>query len=315
MNRLIFVIVPIALLAGCTARQKPVKHISESMPADTAGAVFTDKAQSGIQVFKDADGWKYRSVAVNYKIQSFVGNPFGKLFSDVALVHDLEYFIVKYTTQTRAMQGSETEDKTITAEIRPLKAPDHNPLIISQNCGDLTLAQDHYKTVRYGCCGGDDEIIYFDYQRNIIIEGDSKIIQATVPNSDTRFYVGFKPEYQDSTLIGTLYFSYDGANKYKIRIRSNAVLPSKCDYHTPEMSIITKDKRDNFVAEDNEYLLWSLEKIKSKEEINLVIKVVFECTSFIKHDSIEIPIIRGKPFGTDERTRDYTSEKKGRIGN
>jgi len=305
------------ILISGVSRSQPQKPITTHSQSETTQLTFSDQSQSKIQIYKDSSvadgitGWRYKSTEVNYQVLSFAGNPFGNFFSSVPFEkNEMEYYIAKTSMTVVASQGSESSDKTFTVEIRPLKAPKHAPFIIKQNCDNLSFESDYFKTVKYGCCGGDDQLAFYDLQNKLIIKGDREIVVANIPNSKIKFYVAYKDSYPDTAFLGTLFFSYGHLENYQVKIKPTAALPSKCEYRIPDIFIASTNPKDT-ARVNNEYQLWSFNELKNKDDINnMSLKVVFECTTEDKLDTVEIPIINGKPFGKDEKIQEYSYRKK-----
>ena len=67
-----------------------------------------------------------------------------------------------------------------------------------------------------------------------------------------------------------------------------------------EIEIITRNERDKFHKELNEYELWSLNNIKNRNQIDgIIIQLSFWSQCRLVYDIIQIPIINGLPFGKD----------------
>jgi len=179
--------------------------------------------------------------------------------------------------------------------------------LIKKECDNLSFENDHFKTVKYGCCGGDDAFAVYDFRSDLIIKGDVKIIKASIPNSEINFFASYKDNDDDSSFMGTVFYSFNNIDKYQIKISKTKTLPFDCEYRVPDIFIFSSDSNDKFRQDNNEYTLWSLNKIHSKSQINNIsLKVVFECNAYPKNDTIIIPIINGKPFGKDAKIQTYT---------
>jgi len=283
---------------------------------DTNQIVFSDHPRSLIQIFKEGNGenigWCCKSTEIHYKIIFRCGNPFGKLFNDVSLDETgCGYYLTKFTTTTTEHQGSENVEKKIKVEITPLYEPHHKPLVFYRECEDLFLENDYYKTVNYGCCGGDDEFSIYDFQNNLLINGDVKIVLATIPNSKIKFFTAYKSSDNDTSYLGTLFLCYNNKEKYQIKINKPQLLPSDCEYRVPELFIYSRDSRDVLRKKENEYELWSLNNSDSIKEIkDISVKLAFECNAYDKHDTLEMPIIEGRPFGNSSKNQNYNFTRK-----
>jgi hypothetical protein len=303
---------------SCSDKPNERKQTNAGISIDTSHAIFTDHSEAKIQIFRDSAGpdnvaWVYESTEINYQMLDVQYNQFGQFFSDISFIKDdIELLVAKITTDTKASQGSEKSEKTYTVEIMPSESPKHKPFIINQKCDNISFEHDYYKIAIYGCCGGDDQFAFYDYQNQLIIEGDVKIAIADIPNSRIKFYAAYKNSENDSSVLGTLYFSYGSTDHYKIRIRSTPALSSNCEYRTPEIFIYSSDLKDT--AEINRrndtYRLWSLNNLKDKAGINnIFLKLAFECNTADKTDTVVIPIINGKPFGKDDGVQEYSYRK------
>ena len=151
----------------------------------------------------------------------------------------------------------------------------------------------------------------FNYENKQIIEGDDKIVTGSIPNSDLKIYVGFTQETNDSTVLGTLYYTTYHPKKvlesFAIKIKSKPSNVRKCETYWPKISLHTNKAIDKFDAYENEYTLWSLDKVESEDLIdNLTITFSIECTEKQDFKFLHIPIINGKPFGKDDKIQEMT---------
>jgi hypothetical protein len=317
MKVILFSMIVFASAFDCSGQSKgKIKSV------DTNKVIFSERSTSSINIFTEGSsgntGWYYKAEEVNYHVIFRSGNPFGHIFDDVPLDDAIGYYLEKLTTNTTCYQGSENEEKNFKVELIPLKMPKHKPLVIKKECGDLYLEDDYYTTVKYGCCGGDNALAIYDYQSNLIIEGDVKILRADIPNTRYNFFTSYRSNDSNTntSTIGAVYYCFNSADKYQININKTEALPDSCEYRVPDIFFYSASQKDkfftdknenNFVTQNNEYRFWSLSGIKSKEQIDSIsIKLAFECNTSSKLDTITIPIINGKPFGKDERIQSYT---------
>ena len=76
----------------------------------------------------------------------------------------------------------------------------------------------------------------------------------------------------------------------------------------PDFILDSKDSRDVLVNENTGFEIYSLEKIKSFNEINGITIKIPILTGAIP-DTLEIPIINGKPFGKKEKQQEIIVSK------
>ncbi|MGB4776650.1 MAG: hypothetical protein WBP45_15840 [Daejeonella sp.] len=296
MKQLTIIILLAIQFASCGDKSRKDTYTQTSNDS-TNSANFSDSGESSFQLIKyDGEtGYQYKSTEVNYKTVNI--NPFHTA--------DAEYFIAKYTSSTSAATSKENQDKTIEVELRSMKTPDKTALKIKQDCDDLFLEQDYYKTVKYGCCGAEDQIKLYNYENKLIIEGTAQIIKGSIPNAGLDFYVAYKPS-QDTSYLGAIYYSYRGSERYEIKIKADSSVSKNCGNFSPNISIYSANSKDKFLKNNNEYELWSLDGTKSKDQINNIsLKVLFECADERQFNAIVIPITNGKPFGKDDKVQEY----------
>lgn len=258
---------------------------------------FNDKDFSSIELFPidSFSGNKFKIKEINYNI----------VYLDFYGDKDASRFIAKKTTTTEAHTGMEGQNRSIQIDLLPLDNPSKTALTIKHDCDDITLDFNNYKTVKYGCCGGENEYELYDYNNKLILEGNEQIILTRIPNARRNFYVSFKPEYRDTTILGRLHFSYSSSDNYQIVIKSNPLPSEQCSPFSPQLFIKTNDKQDRYISATNEFEIWSLNNIKDKEDINGInLQIVFDCDPELKLDTINIPIIKGKPFGKDDKIQE-----------
>lgn len=235
----------------------------------------------------------------NYKIREI---SYSFEFLSLPVEKEARNYISKRIINTESNTSFEGQNRIIQIELLPIDKPTKSALTIKQKCDDIILEYNYYKTVKWGCCGDENEYEIYDYNNELIIQGNEQIIHAIIPNSERNFYFSFKPEYTDTTILGNLYFSYGSKDNYQLKIKSRPLPEEYCSSFSPQIFLKTNDKRDRYNNSINEYLIWSLDNIKNKQDINgITLQVVFDCDPELKLDTISIPIIKGMPFGKDEK--------------
>ena len=116
------------------------------------------------------------------------------------------------------------KERNIRIKIKAFNNPSKTIIEINKNCDDIDLQTKLYKTIKYGCCGHVNHYEIFNYENKQIIEGDDKIVVGSIPDSDLKIYVGFTQETNDSTVLGTLYYTTYNTRKnpdrFAIKIKS-----------------------------------------------------------------------------------------------
>lgn len=263
---------------------------------DTAKSIFADdgKASFNITSVDSNSGYNFKMIETNYKVA----------FIALHDSRDLQHYIARYTSETKSCTGCEAQERRIKVELRPFEHPEKTDLTILQDCDELTLDVRTYKTAKYGCCGAEDELAIYDYENKKIIAGDSKIILGEIPNSPITMYISYKPEYQDSSLLGRLYLAYNSLDSYTLTIKSKPLSKDDCSPFSPRITVKSIHAQDKFEEVTNEYTFWSLDNITTTDQIkDLTIKIVYWCDKKLHMDPISIPIIKGKPFGKDDRNQ------------
>ena len=263
-------------------------------------AFFSDESIANFYVlsFEDGKGYVYKTVEINYITVFIIPDGY----------KNLEHFIAKYTTTTKACTGCEEKERNIKVDIYSFDKPSKLVHTIDLNCDKLDLKTDTYQTTVYGCCGSENIYEIFDYKNNSIIQADNQIILGDIPNSKIKLYVGFKKVYND-TILGSLNFSYNGNEKFSIKVLTN--YRELRNYHvhfSPDIEILSDGH--NFIKSKNEYEFWYLNRISNKNSINnLIIRLTFTDDKTGDY-VIDIPIIDGKPFGKENTTQEiYVAEK------
>lgn len=257
---------------------------------------FQDKDTSSFEILsgnKDS-GFEYKTIDVSYK-HAYLMLP-GQ--------NDLNDYFAKYITTTNTCTACEGQERNIKVSLRPFDEPENTALTIDKDCDKLDLFTYNYHTTKYGCCGAENELEIFDYNHQSIIRADNQIINCYAPNSKIKLYIGTKQTMNDSSYVSTLTISYNSAEKYIIRIKSDKISESYCSPFSPDIEIYENGK--NILSETrNEYPLWSLNEIKDKTQVNdLVIRLKFDCDETVNNHTIDIPIIQGKPFGKENKEQD-----------
>jgi hypothetical protein len=264
-------------------------------------SIYTETAESKFEILskKPRNAFVYKTVESNFK-------PVSIQLRD----YDTHEYFVSITTTTKKWTSVEGQERNIRIKIKAFDNPSKAIIELNHNCDDIDLQTELYKTIKYGCCGNVNHYEIFNYENKQIIEGDDKIVTGSIPNSDLKIYVGFTQETNDSTVLGTLYYTTYHPKKvlerFAIKIKSKPSNVRKCETYWPKISLQT-NAIDKFDANENEYTLWSHDKLESEDLIdNLTIKFSIEYTEKQNFKFLYIPIMNGKPFGKDEKIQEMT---------
>ncbi|MBI3481549.1 MAG: hypothetical protein HY015_00970, partial [Bacteroidetes bacterium] len=180
------------------------------------------------------------------------------------------------------------------AELNSLEQPERPKIVIEESCHEINFFEDYYETVKWGCCGAENQLEFYDYDKKLIIEGTSTITKCRIPNSHLRFF---------ASIDGGIRLSFSSSDQYLIQIISPPNFQDEnCGPIPTDIIFESADSKDKYDQTNNEYEFWSLNGVKEKERINnLTIKVKWTCADV--SEPIMIPIINGKPFGKDERVQ------------
>jgi hypothetical protein len=264
---------------------------------------FFDKSISGFQIISGnkQTGYDYQTVEVTYDV----------LFLILDGHKELVHYIAKYTTTTKTCTGCEGVERNIRVEIYSFEDNSKPVMEIDKNCDKLEIFVDTYKTAIYGCCGAENSYEVFDFRHKSIIQADNQIILGRIPNSNVRFYIGFKQDFADTLHLGTLNFSYNSDERFSVKIRTGRNLEN--DFFlpfSPDIEILSKDEADAFSKSKNEYTFWSLNKVSNKTAINnLVVRLTFPSQNETINNVIDIPVMNGKPFGKGEQIQEIFIEE------
>lgn len=283
---------------GCKSNQQKPK-ITQPLEVKS---IFIETAESRFEILsqKPNNDFVYKTVESNFK-------PVHIQLKDF----DVRSYFAHFTITTEKWLSAEGQERNIRIKIKAFDEPSKTIIEINKNCDDIDLQTNLYKTVKYGCCGNVNHYAIFDYENNQIIEGDDKIVTGSVPNSDLKIYVGFTQGTNDSTVLGTLYYTTyhlrKNPDKFAIKIKSKPSNVRKCETYWPKISFQTNKAIDKFDSIENEYILWSFDKIENERLIsNLTIKFSIECTEKQDFKFISIPIKNGKPFGREDKIQEMT---------
>lgn len=250
-----------------------------------------ETGEAKVEVQPTADGsYTFHTVESNYKLVH------------VALpsMNPTKEYVAKFRTETKVDVSAEGADRIIEVTLSPLSNLSENLFATKQDCDELILESKYYKTIKYGCCAELNRIRLFDYQNNEIIAGSDKVISVNIPNSSLGFYMAFDDSSSNENMLGRVTISYGGGQIYHINLISGKPLSElTCPVINPELSIISPHKQDR-LYDENLYMLWSLDKVKTMSGISGVsVKINFPCDERIK--PITIPIINGLPFGKNQQ--------------
>ncbi|MCX8473537.1 MAG: hypothetical protein ORN85_07805 [Sediminibacterium sp.] len=292
MRRFLIPTIFTLIFYACSDSPQHDKTVSQ----DISKIIYADSGQTKFIITAGDSNTRYdfKTIETKYKV----------VFIDLKNNYNYKDYFAKYTTTSEFCRGCEGQKRTIKVELRSFDNPQKSALTIQKDCDDLTLNIPTYSTVKYGCCGEENQLAIYDYENKLIIEGNSKILLGQIPNSNLNLYVAYKPQFYDTAFIGILYFCYNSSDRYVIKIKSNPLLWDSCNLFSHDILIHTTSKKDIFQSVENEYTFWSLNEIKNKSQINnLTLKVAYWCGAEPILDTLVIPIINGKPFGNDERNQ------------
>lgn len=93
------------------------------------------------------------------------------------------------------------------------------------------------------------------------------------------------------------------------KIKSHPANFKECDEIYPTILFQTNNPSDKFDANENVYTLWSFDQIDNEYLIdNLIVKFKLDCLENKDFKFLNIPIIKGKPFGKDDKIQEITIE-------
>ena len=287
MRTLALTVLTLISLLSCTKRQDTSPDIT--IIDSTKNSLFIDRGQSSIVINTSGDTTKcYNIKSVEYKIAQLA--PEGEWIN----------FVVKRTSSTVTCDGQEGQKKTIKIELSPVDHPKHISYTFLHDTDELILEHDYYQTVFNGCCDAEPIHRVYNYNGDLLVEGNAGILIGGIPNNNIKFYVGYTPAFRDSVEIGTIKIVFDADHKFDIKIQSPPLPPDLCSQYSPLITLISTYTGDTIELYENEYQLWELETIQSIQEIrNVAVHVAYQCEVYYPVEPIVIPIANGKPFGED----------------
>lgn len=315
MRRQIFIILITALTFGCSDNSSnradksvtgsPRDNKNDSLTVDTKDLsdFFADSGQSSVNIKKHKEG--------GFVIQT-TERSYSYIY--IAPSNDLYHYLQKRTTTTEFTTFSEGQNRTIEVELIPIENPEQKKLRLKENCDEMIFEVNYYKTLKHGCCATPTETKIFNYKNDLIISGEDNIIRAYVANKspDRDFWVSYSVNNgTDKKLIGTICISYNPQNKYFIDLKTMNETDSLYEtmWFTPDFRLASMSSKDKMVRDNTEFEIWSLEGIKSFNEINGISIKVPIYTKEIP-DTLEIPIVNGRPFGKSDRQQQVIINEK-----
>jgi hypothetical protein len=270
--------------------KKPIEIPEELVRIDTTRTtLFIDSTQSSIVINNSGDSTRcYDIKAVDYRI--------------VQIAPDSEYinYVVKQYTSTVTCDGHEGQKRTIRIELRPVDRPAHVEYVIQHDCDVINLEHDYYGTVVVGCCDAEPVHRIYDYQNNLLLQGNVRIAIGAIPNNPIKFFVGYTPTVDDTVIIGTVDIAFSKDRRYRVNVLSPPLPPDMCSQYSPLISLVKTYGKDTLEVFEDEYQLWDLEEIRSADEVrNVSVRVIYQCEEYYTVEPVFIPITNGKPFGKD----------------
>jgi len=196
--------------------------------------------ESTFQILSADKGIEYKSVESTYKT-------FYRFESEKS-----DYcYLARYKTTTIKNLSQEGQDRTIEVTVSPLNQLNLLKYKIKQDCDQLDLFNDYYKTIKYGCCLQSNEVRLYNYSNNLIIDGSERIFQGRIPNnSKNDFYFSYKSP-TDTLSLGQINFWFNENERYQIILKTNRSTEHDglevCPILYPkiEMNLNDKDKFDD----------------------------------------------------------------------
>jgi hypothetical protein len=287
MRKALFGILLAGILTSCSKQRTFQTESNETL--DSLGNVyFRDAGNSFLFIKYSGDSTKcYDVQSVDYEVLQLA--PQGQWNT----------YVTKQTTITKTCDGQEGQKRSIRVELRPVDHPDRIFFALQHDCDEIYLEHDYYRTVFNGCCDAEPVHKIYDYDGNLLIEGNNEILIGAIPNNPLKFYLSYTPSALDS-VIGFVHLVYNKDEKYAVAIQSPPLPPDVCSMFSPEISLSSTRSSDSLDLYYNEYQLWELENIQNIDGFSyLNIQVNYYCEDVFPVESVNIPITRGRPFGKD----------------
>jgi hypothetical protein len=228
--------------------------------------------------------------------------------------HDLDYYIVKQTTETNKIRGQEGVDSKVTLDIYSIS---DSKLIrtITKKTDKVELSSDLVQSTKYGCCGAENYCELSEiWQDNTFLTYNDKYYVVDIPNTRIWFYLGYLSEARDEKHLvhGELHFArsigtldprkkfynieYKTISKIVFKAKTKALFKKLLPF-TPSITLLKNTDEDKlFDHQDRQELsLSSYNNHKNLEGITFpVMRLIFENDTTI---TVDIPLRNGLLFG------------------
>nr|NQU94502.1 hypothetical protein [Bacteroidota bacterium] len=185
---------------------------------------------------------------------------------------EFEKVFIREIQEIKRISGAEGQASAIRLEMMSDYLT-NNPVIrtISVEADKVEIYNGMIKSVKYGCCGGENRYQLYNYtDLKMVMEYDAKLYSIEIPNSNIKGYLGYESMGYNSKemIVGKLHFS-DGE---KIINTVNFFTKDKETYRNilrfvPGMEFKTLDKRDEIHRNNSNLKLWSGNFSKSIRDI------------------------------------------------
>jgi len=265
-------------------------------------SAFADHSESYIRVYNQNSNIQTEINNVNYS-ENFLNYQ-----------NELNYFIVKKSQILKTKGGFERQESSITVEI--FNIHDSKKIsTIKTTADDISIYEDYYRTVKYGCCGSGN---YYElsslWNNKIFLKYKSEYYFIVIPNAHIQFYFGYSTDsFDDKSLtIGELNFAYSlpksvpgknnisseykMVNKVIFKAKKREIF-EKVTSVSPVMTLVKNNEKDQLIEypDHQELTLWSYDNCKRLKGINILgLKLQFLNDKIIP---IDIPIKNGFLFG------------------
>lgn len=252
--------------------------------------LYEEKGEGSFEITRldSVNGYHYRSTDVSYNLEYLQLKPSS----------GLKHYFSKLITERISCISCEAPLTKISFELRDFEHPKTVRWKFEADCNDLKLFPSYFKTTKYACCGAEDEIAIYGFDKKIICKGHRSISKVEIPNSNLAAFIGYETNFnfKEKSNLGILHLGFNDGTKFDVLIQTRA---SKDDFplFAPEIRMSSEHEDDEFDQGKQLAELWSAEDSEDYRKINgLRLELIFE---YGLGDPVHlvIPIEKGAPFG------------------
>lgn len=186
MNKLHYIILFPIILIGCND-SKEIKEIVVHLKTEKAVKVedsveysYSNKRQSSFHILKDSIEFGLYNYVRQYTKTESIYTVF-RIYHPDSIRNKMSYHIAEITKISKLAIGAEGGNSEIKVIVRPFDNPTEIDFTLNEKCDEIKFDPDFYRVIENGCCSFEGWIKLYNYDRELIAEGEPAMINEKYP--------------------------------------------------------------------------------------------------------------------------------------